>query len=140
MNFLAKIKNITISAKCLSGWHSGSYLRMKNKPQCHLEKTCPDCGKYIAKKDHAFTRWKHVNELTCNAERECIHCNHIETKMMHGYERVGKNPVNCKVIRHCVRCNDKQIGQAEHNWFQRSVEERQSGVKKVCKDCGKVES
>ncbi|SNY97907.1 hypothetical protein SAMN04488142_2516 [Halomonas sp. hl-4] len=137
MSFWKKVKTVATSAKCFSGWHSGNYSQMKNKPKCHLEKTCPDCGEYLAKKNHIFTRWEHIDSFTCKAERECLHCQHTESKMMHAYERVEKDPVNCKIIRRCVRCNDKQIGHAEHNWLHQSEEDIKNGKRKECKDCGR---
>ena len=44
MGFWDSVKSVALSAKCFTGWHEGEYKHIEGEPQCHLGKTCPDCG------------------------------------------------------------------------------------------------
>lgn len=51
MGFWDSIKNAAIKAKCGVGIHGGVFKTPDGKPECHLEKTCPDCNTIIEKKN-----------------------------------------------------------------------------------------
>jgi len=137
MAFWDVVKNIANSAKCASGWHAGDYSHRSRKPKCHMEKTCPDCGKHVTKEVHKYGDWKYPTS-TCDAKRVCIHCGHDEFKVIHNYERVRKDS-NCRIIEQCNRCHDEKIGRAEHEWITLFGREMKTTDKKrKCKNCGEL--
>jgi len=143
MSFWDKIKDIAMSAKCMTGWHGGNYTPIKNKPQCNLEKTCPDCGEYVTTIKHKFSDWKFPNryapvtsmyeaKFICQAEKKCIFCDKVEHKIIHNLYEDGKNS-NCKIIKKCKYCSHEELGATKHNWSNMQD-------KRKCRDCGKIES
>lgn len=142
MGFWDKVKSVANSAKCMTGWHAGEYSHISGKPECHLEKTCPDCNEYVTKKKHKFSDWKYTNNSSskpCDSIRDCIHCDIQETKEIHQHEKNGKDS-NCRVIEKCKRCGDEQLGSESHNWISIMGHEVKVQGQKKCKDCGTVKS
>jgi len=139
MGFWDKVKSAAISAKCMAGWHAGTYTPIEGEPLCHLEKTCPDCNKYITKIEHKFNNWEYLDYGKCDVEHTCIHCNYKEYGVKHNYEKIGKND-ECRIIEICKRCGDEQLGEIEHNWIRIAGRELKIHGKRKCKDCGRMES
>lgn len=139
MGFFDTLKKVALSAKCLTGWHGGNYNSIKGKPQCHLEKTCPDCKEYITKIDHKYGGWKYLNYDNCEAEKECIYCREIKREIVHNYKERGKDS-NCRIIEICEHCQDEKLGSTKHNWIRLGSIELKAGGKRKCKDCGQMES
>jgi hypothetical protein len=137
MGLWDKVKSVALSAKCMTGWHAGEYEHVEGKPLCFLGKTCPDCGEYVTKNKHAYNEWEYFSYDSCNAQRNCIHCNHIEQAVQHQYKEQGKDE-SCRIIEVCQRCGDKKIGSAKHNWvtIPFTDTEMKSGGKRKCQDCG----
>lgn len=141
MGIWDKVKSAAISAKCMTGWHAGDYTPIEREPKCHLEKTCPDCNKYVTTVEHKFGSWNYLSHGRCDASKECIHCGHAETEIRHEYKAQGKD-ANCNVIEVCHRCQDQKLGRKEHNWIKipfTNTEVKADGKRK-CKDCGIMES
>ena len=141
MGFWDKVKSVAVSAKCIAGWHAGEYTHIQGKPECHTEKTCPDCEKYVTKQIHKFTDWKFTNNSMnnpCDSIRNCIHCNHQEQMIRHQYEKNGKDS-NCRIIEKCKRCGDEKLGSESHNWLNIMGHEIKAQGKRKCKDCGVIQ-
>lgn len=141
MGFWDKVKSIASSAKCMTGWHAGEYSHIAGKPECHLEKTCPDCNEYVTKKKHKFTEWRYTNNSfsePCDSVRTCVHCEDQETKIIHQYEKNGKDS-SCRVVEKCKRCGHEQLGSVSHNWVSIVGHEVKIDGKRKCRDCGTVE-
>jgi len=75
------VKNLAMSAKCMTGWHGGEYEHIQGKPKCFLGKTCPDCGEYVTKNKHKFGSWEYITYGKCDAVRKCNYCKLDEKKM-----------------------------------------------------------
>lgn len=104
MGFFDSVKAMAVKAKCATGLHAGEFTKVKDEPECHLGKTCPDCEKYIEKLKHEYSDWKYTNEDDCEQARECVYCQEVETKTVHAdYEESGKDS-DCCVILKCQRC------------------------------------
>lgn len=141
MGFWDKVKSVANSAKCMTGWHAGEYNHIYGMPECHLEKICPDCDKYVTKIKHNFNDWRYTNNSfsqPCDSVRTCIHCEEQETKVIHQYEKNGKDS-NCRVVEKCKRCGDEQLKSASHNWISIAGHDLKVQGKRKCKDCGTVE-
>ena len=139
MGFWDKVKSVAVSAKCMTGWHAGTYTHIDGEPLCHLGKTCPDCNEYVTKIVHKFSEWEYLDYGKCDAKRSCIHCAYEEYGVQHDYEEQGKNS-DCRIIEICTRCGDEQLGRENHNWLNVAGHELKVGGKRKCKDCGKIES
>jgi len=142
MGFWDKVKSVANSAKCMTGWHAGEYTSISGKPECHMEKTCPDCNEYVTKKKHKYSNWKYTNNSysqPCDSIRDCIHCDLQESKVIHEYEKNGKDS-NCRIIEKCKRCGDKKTGSASHNWVSLMGHEIKVEGQKKCRDCGATSS
>ena len=139
MGFFDTLKKAAVSAKCATGWHAGNYTPIDGEPLCHLEKTCPDCDKYVTTVKHKFDEWEYLQYGSCNAEHKCIHCGHTEQKVLHEYKEKGKD-TNCRIIEVCSRCGDEKFGREKHNWISMGSHELKVQGKRKCKDCGKMES
>jgi len=139
MGFWDKVKSVALSAKCMTGWHAGTYTHIEGKPECYLEKTCPDCNEYVTTKKHKFSEWEYLGYGKCDSRHECIHCGYTEDKVRHDYEEQGKDG-NCKIIEVCTRCGDRELGRAKHNWINIAGYEVKAGGKRKCRDCGIMEA
>lgn len=140
MGFWDSVKSVALSAKCFTGWHEGEYKHIEGEPQCHLGKTCPDCGKWVTKEEHKYAGWKYVDYGKCDAIRNCIYCKHQEREVRHNYKKESKDGY-CRIIEVCSRCNDRKIGRAEHTWVTIPFTDSNIRVqgKKKCRDCGHME-
>lgn len=139
MGFWDTIVSVALSAKCMTGWHSGDYAHVDGKPLCFLGKTCPDCGEYVTKNNHKYNEWEYPIYNSCNAIRKCVHCGYQDSSVQHTYAKHGKDG-NCKIIEICSRCGDKKLGREEHNWLQipfTNTDVKANGQKK-CRDCGYI--
>lgn len=105
MGLFDKIKNIATKVKCATGFHAGTFTHIDGKPECFFEKTCPDCNKYVTKKNHKYSGWEdYKNPRSCFKEHHCIHCDHKDTKEFHqGYIKKGHDDY-CTIIEECRRC------------------------------------
>lgn len=142
MGFWDKVKSAATSAKCLTGWHAGDYSPISGKPHCNVEKTCPDCNKYITAIKHKFNEWQYINSVhshKCDSFRSCIHCDVQETKRLHEFKEKGKNS-SCRIIEQCSVCHEEQLGRTSHNWTQLMGRDLKIQGKRKCRDCGTVES
>tara|TARA_R110000851_G_scaffold332161_1_gene507592 strand:+ start:1461 stop:1889 length:429 start_codon:yes stop_codon:yes gene_type:complete len=141
MGFWDTIKSAAISAKCLTGWHAGNYKPIEGKPQCNVEKTCPDCNKYVTAIKHKFNDWQYINSTSshrCDSFRSCVHCDAQETKRIHKFEERGKDS-SCRVIEKCSNCFEERSGGTTHNWAQIMGRELKVQGKRKCQDCGIIE-
>jgi len=167
MGLWDKVKSVAMSAKCMTGWHAGEYTSIEGKPKCNLEKTCPDCNKYMTKISHKMSSWNYLFDRKCDAVCHCIHCNfevievrhnyhevrqgtecrYIDTcdrcgdmkqsKIRHNYEERGKDS-NCRIIEVCKDCGDKKSGRENHNFLSIAGHDLKVNGQKKCKDCGKM--
>jgi glutaredoxin-related protein len=140
MGFWDSVKSVALSVKCFTGWHEGEYEHIKGKPKCFLGKTCPDCNQFITKEEHEYDGWEYVGYSKCDAVRKCIHCKHQQREIRHEYRKEGKES-DCRVIEVCIRCRDKKIGRAEHNWVTIPFTDKDLKIqgKRTCRDCKTVE-
>lgn len=136
MSFWGKIKKAAVSAKCMAGLHSGDYSPIIGMPECQLEKTCPDCGKYITKTEHKFKSWEYLNNQNCNSKRECFHCGTSEEAVRHQWKKVKND--ECHVLKECSRCNDSEFVRIEHTWYA-GVAHADGMQTYHCSGCGKLE-
>ncbi len=70
MGLWDKIKDVALSAKCMTGWHAGEYSHIEGEPECYLGKICPDCGEYITKFNHKFGTSEYLHEYQCDTVRK----------------------------------------------------------------------
>lgn len=141
MGFWDKVKKAAISAKCLTGWHGGRYTPIAGKPQCNVEKTCPDCNEHITDIKHKFNDWQFVRTTSshrCDSFRNCIHCGAEEIKRIHTFEERGKDS-DCRVIEKCSNCFEERKGRTEHKWVHIMGHEIRVQGKRKCFDCGATE-
>ena len=139
MGFWDKVKSVASSAKCLTGWHGGEYAPIPGKPECHVEKTCPDCHEHVTSVKHKYGDWEYIKFGECRAFHECVYCGEQETSVRHQYEKKGKD-ASCREIERCTNCGDEKLGRAKHNWVEILGHEVSIQGKRKCKDCGEVES
>lgn len=142
MSFWNKLKSVAMTAKCLTGWHAGVYTPIEGKPECNLEKICPDCDSYVTKKKHTFSIWRYTNNINsdpCDSIRDCVHCGFQEEKIIHEYKKNGKDS-SCRIIEKCTRCKDEKLGSESHDWISLFGHDLKAGGKRKCKDCGNFES
>lgn len=133
MGLWDKVKSAAKSAKCMTGFHAGEFIQIVSKPQCQLEKNCPDWGKYVTKEEHKFDAWKKdiSSYHQCDLVRECIYCGTKETKKEHDWEFDGTKDSNCYPVKVCKRCGEKDKGLIPKHTFV------DAGDKAVCSSCGK---
>jgi hypothetical protein len=137
MGLWDNVKKVALSAKCLTGWHAGTYEPIEGREKCKLAKTCPDCGEYVTKTVHEYGEWTYLEYNSCQAQKECIYCQDLKRETVHNYKRRGKNQ-SCGIIEICERCNDEKVGATEHNWIKIPFTDTDLKVqgRKKCKDCG----
>lgn len=80
MSFFQSVKKIAITEKCKIGWHAGEYTNIEDQPECHLEKTCPDCSKHITKISHKYNKWRYIKALDSTQVRACTYCGKEEKR------------------------------------------------------------
>ena len=137
MSFLDTVKSLAKKAKCSVGSHAGVFKRIPGKPECYFEKTCLDCGKYIAMYHHKFGGWNYVMPLDCRQIRECSMCGSHEQREDHQY-RVTEIDDRCNEQLECERCRATKRGGTKHSW---DTWTRENDVAtRMCKRCGKAES
>lgn len=131
------IKKAAVTAKCATGWHAGTYTPVSGEPKCHLEKTCPDCGKHLTTTKHNYTDWRYISSGKCDMERTCTYCNKKEFKVKHDYRVIGKDK-ECHVIESCTRCKAEKTGfLVRHDYEEIGHEDIFScRVIEKCRDCG----
>lgn len=134
MGFWDAVKSVATSAKCATGWHAGSWEHDIGNPECHKKKVCPDCNKLVKTKKHQFSSWEKQSYSTCNSNRTCNHCGHIEAEIRHDYNPIGKDE-NCHIIEKCKDCGDKKTGRADHEWVTLFNHEMKVNGKRKCKRC-----
>jgi hypothetical protein len=100
-----------------------------------MEKTCPDCHKYVTTNKHVYGEWKKINYATCDSVRECKHCGSTEQKIIHNYENDGKDE-KCRIIKKCRSCGSKEIGKEDHEWIKFLDNEVKLGGQRQCRRCG----
>ena len=141
MGFFDSVKKIAISAKCMAGWHGGKYSQIEGKPKCHLGKTCPDCKKYITTFYHQYSGWgDYKKPRSCEQERKCVHCGHIDTRIEHQSFKIKGKDDYCTEILECVRCGYKKRGEEDHNWSKTTCFENANfgHIEERCINCGKT--
>lgn len=94
--------------KCIADYHGGEYSSVEGKAKCNLEKTCPNCNKYMTKIEHKMSPWKYLSEEKCDAVSHCIYCNYEVNELRHIYNEV-KEKNECTYVDTCNRCGDKTI-------------------------------
>ena len=135
MAFLDTLKKVAISAKCKAGWHAGEWKHIPGKPECHLEKICPDCGKHVTTEKHKYGKWEYVRPDKCDSVRACIYCGSKQMKVIQLYQNLVGKDLNCRVIEKCIRCGyERTTAREKHTWYY-------PGGKNVreCVDCHKIE-
>ncbi len=142
MGFWDSVKNAAIKAKCTVGIHAGEYTHISGKPLCHVEKTCPDCNKYISNIHHNFSEPEYENPISCVQIAHCIHCNEEKRKTVHeAYERLGYDKDgSCRATEQCVRCRHTRKGDEHHSWHRLPSQYGNSAYTLECIDCGKKET
>lgn len=138
MSFFNTLKNMASKAKCATGFHSGKFTQINGEPECFYEKTCPDCDKYLTKKTHKYSNWNDYKKpRNCFKDRECIYCDHTETKEFHaGYRQKGKDDY-CTIIEECGRCGHTKKGREEHMWVKMPGNYEDEHVRFSCASCNK---
>jgi hypothetical protein len=136
MSFWDKVKNVATSAKCMTGFHAGEYKPIKGKPKCNLEKTCPDCDKYLTKTQHKYTDWEYIKEDKCDSKKECVYCQFEEKKVRHQWvNRTNR----CKVYKNCKRCKKQEFVHEKHGPWTAGVAHPDGMQTFICSGCGKTE-
>lgn len=135
MGFWDVVKSVALSAKCSTGWHAGEWSHVSGKPQCFVEKTCPDCHKHVTTNKHTFGEWRRIDYSSCNSVRECTHCSSSEQKIIHEYQNNGKDE-NCRIIEKCQHCGGQRMGRTDHEWIKIFDHEVKVGGSRKCKRCG----
>ncbi len=107
MGFMDKLKSFATASKCKIGAHAGEWSQISDKPECQLEKTCPNCNKYLTKSNHEYGDWQFEDESSCDATRECTHCGEQDYDTIHQYETVGQNEDGVD-IEICCKCGDEK--------------------------------
>lgn len=143
MGFWDSIKNAAIKAKCGVGIHGGVFKTPDGKPECHLEKTCPDCNTIIEKKEHKYNfEWDEApfdiySKLRCTRIQSCIFCGEVAKKEVHGeYKKLGVN-ASCQVVMACTNCGHEKTDGYEHVFLREGVEDGKIIMK--CVNCGFTE-
>ena len=142
MGFWDSLKTAATKAKCAVGIHAGEFKHISGKPQCHVEKTCPDCDKYISDKMHKFSNLEYEAPGSCVQKASCIHCNEEVRRTVHeGFERIGYGKDgSCRVTEQCVRCSFARKGEEHHSWNRPPTQYGNSSYTVQCHDCGKTET
>jgi hypothetical protein len=130
------IKSAAVSAKCATGLHAGTFNKISGEPDCHLEKTCPDCNKYLTQIQHKFSKWVYLRDNSCDATRKCCHCEIIENSIVHEWRTTKER---CQITKHCHRCGSKELGRVEHGTWYAGVCHADGMQSFQCSDCGKIE-
>lgn len=136
MSLWNKVKGAAKSVKCMTNWHAGQFTPIEGKPKCHLEKTCPDCNKYVTKKSHKFGEWSYVRADRCDRESSCIHCDDKKHDIKHNHQMVRKELGTCREILECARCRDEKMGNVSHNFKLVGKDSSTCEPIKECTDCG----
>jgi hypothetical protein len=140
MGFFDKVKAAAIKAKCATGFHAGEYAAIEGKPECHFEKTCPDCNKYLTLFKHQFYAEPEYEKAgSCIKAVKCEFCDHIHRETDHvEYTVVGQDDY-CRTKERCVRCSHEKVGDAKHSWVRLYDGENETVIY-MCSRCDKKES
>jgi hypothetical protein len=118
MGFFDKVKELAVKAKCATGFHAGKFVRVPDAPECHYEKTCPDCYEHLNDFRHAYGPSEYVESWTCKQISVCKHCEEKKEKVVHEhYEKVEVDDY-CNVKERCIRCRDERVAKKEHSWYE----------------------
>lgn len=138
MGFFDKIKELALKAKCGVGMHAGDYAKAVNGPACLLEKTCPDCFEHVTKHKHEHGEFSYKNHHTCTMIRNCVHCNHEDSKVKHeDFVDMGRDDF-CKVQEKCTRCGFTQVKKEDH--YMTEVSRNDTHKTLSCIRCNKRET
>ena len=135
MGFWDVVKSVALSAKCSTGWHAGNWSHIPGKPECFMEKTCPDCNKHVTTKKHSYGDWRKIDYSSCDSVRECKHCGSTEQQIIHDYENHGKDE-NCRLIKKCRCCGVQEVGREDHEWIKLFDNELKIEGQRKCRRCG----
>lgn len=139
MGFWDSIKSVAIQAKCATGFHGGEFKTPDGKPQCQLEKTCPDCMVRMTDEKHQYElHWRKapiVDHSNCTRMQPCIHCGENHKHQVHNFKEAGIN-AKCEVVMQCSECSTTITKGEKHNYHRVGVDTRCNVVMK-CKQCGK---
>lgn len=131
------VKRVALSTKCATGFHSGEWSPIAGEPECHLEKTCPDCDKYLTKIEHNFDSWQFLKEKSCDSIRSCIYCNEKQNSVRH-YSWVTEK-IDCKIYRECERCKTREFVKTEHGPWYAGIAHPDGMQDFTCSGCGITE-
>ena len=133
------IKNTAIKAKCAAGFHAGEFMPIDEKPECNIEKYCPDCNKHIQGFRHEFSEEEYVNSYSCKMQKKCIYCDEVKERVVHGsFQEIDKDDY-CRIKERCTRCNLERTGNTKHDWQKISSTPTETHIEYWCKKCGKSE-
>lgn len=111
------LKSAAVKVKCSAGFHSGEFHPITGKPKCHVEKVCPDCGKYVTDFEHTWGDWKYERDGDCTVSNTCSDCGKIITRIEHeGYYEKPREHGDCHIEEVCRRCNDTKSLGVRHLW------------------------
>jgi len=136
MGLWDSIKKAATSAKCMAGLHAGQYQREAGKPECNLEKTCPDCNKHLTKIEHKFGEWKYLQDDKCNSTRSCDYCKEPENSIRHQWMQ---SKSQCQIHKVCERCGAREFVRTEHGPWHAGVAHPDGMQTFTCSSCGKNE-
>lgn len=133
MGFFDKVKELAIKAKCATGFHAGTFVRVSGAPECHYEKVCPDCYEHLEQKQHSYGDSVYLNHGSCMKTSLCVHCDAIKEKVVHeAYRNLGVDDY-CNVKEECVRCHDVKVKKKEHLWSEDRRDEH--SIHESCRRC-----
>lgn len=136
---LNSVKNAAVKAKCASGYHAGKFEPITGMPKCELEKTCPDCDKYVTKTNHSFGEEEYVDPNICEMKKTCIHCGEASTREVHEeFKEIDKDDY-CRPKEECTRCGSQRVGEPKHDWFKYAHNSTETTVEYSCLRCKKSE-
>lgn len=140
MAFWDSVKKAATSTKCFTGMHAGVFRPISGRPECNLEKVCPDCNKRLEKIKHKFGKEAYVNLYTCEMSKSCVHCEEVETREKHeGFQEVDVDDY-CRPKEQCKRCRQERIGKPKHSWAKSSISSpTENTIEWFCIKCNKRE-
>ena len=136
MGLWDSIKKAATSAKCMAGLHAGEYHSIAGQPECNLEKTCPDCDKYLTKVEHKFGSWEYLQDKKCDSIRSCVYCHKQEESVRHQWVQ---SKSQCQVHKDCERCGTHELVRIEHGPWSAGVAHPDGMQTFICSGCGKTE-
>jgi hypothetical protein len=138
MGFFEKVKEFATKAKCATGFHAGKFVHVADAPQCHVEKTCPDCYEHLTEKRHSYGDPEYLESWKCEKTRVCNHCAEKSVKVVHERYEVIEIDDYCNVKERCVRCRDTKLGKKEHQWYESGRTDH--GIEETCSRCRETKS